>query len=91
MFKPPIYSSIGHRGEIVGFNATIACLLEKDMSIVVLANRTALDDMTVGPVSEDVIAALDPEVPVKLTAKSLATSSINTAIVPYRSLPLAEH
>nr|AID65220.1 beta-lactamase [Cystobacter fuscus] len=60
MFRQPRYGFIGIRGEIHGFNGTIQYLPEKDLTVVVLSNRTALDDRDVGPVPESVAAALYP-------------------------------
>ncbi|WP_224360460.1 serine hydrolase domain-containing protein [Hyalangium versicolor] len=62
MFRQTKYGLIGHRGEIFGFNATFQYLAEKDMTVVVMANRTALDNKHVGPVPEDVVAALYPDI-----------------------------
>ena len=73
LFRQPKYGIIGHRGEIFGFNATLQYFPDRDTTIVVLANRTALDGNHVGPVPEDVIALMYPDIPVKWTA-ALSTS-----------------
>ena len=61
MFKQIKYGFIGHRGEIFGFNGTIQYLPQKDLTVVVLSNRTALDGNHVGPIPETVAATLFPD------------------------------
>ncbi len=61
MFKQLKYGFIGHRGEIFGFNGTIQYLPQKDLTVVVLSNRTALDGNHVGPIPETVAGALFPD------------------------------
>ncbi|WP_157823841.1 serine hydrolase domain-containing protein [Melittangium boletus] len=61
MFKQTKYGFIGHRGEVFGFNATMQYLPGKDMTVVVLANRSALNGRHVGPVPERVFEVLFPE------------------------------
>ena len=61
LFRQPRYGFIGIKGEIFGFNGTIQYLPEKDLSVVVLSNRTALDGFDVGAVPEEVAAALYPD------------------------------
>nr|AID65219.1 beta-lactamase [Cystobacter fuscus] len=61
LFKQTKYGFIGHRGEIFGFNGTIQYLPQKDLTVVVLSNRTALDGNHVGNVPEDVAAELFPD------------------------------
>ncbi|WP_375773415.1 beta-lactamase family protein [Archangium gephyra] len=61
IFKQTQYGFIGHRGEIFGFNGTMQYLPSKDMTVIVLSNRTALDGIHVGAVPEQVAAALFPD------------------------------
>ncbi|WP_224360467.1 serine hydrolase domain-containing protein [Hyalangium versicolor] len=61
IFRQIKYGFIGHRGEVFGFDTTMQYLPEKDLTVVVLSNRTALDGKNVGPVPEYVAAALYPD------------------------------
>ncbi|MET0401018.1 MAG: serine hydrolase domain-containing protein [Cystobacter sp.] len=60
LFRQPRYGFIGIKGDIHGFNGTIQYLPEKDLTVVVLSNRTALDERDVGPIPERVAEALHP-------------------------------
>ncbi|MET0402128.1 MAG: serine hydrolase domain-containing protein [Cystobacter sp.] len=65
MFRQTRFGFIGHRGEIFGFNGTIQYLPQKDLTVVVLSNRTALDGNHVGPIPEKVAAALFPDLAIE--------------------------
>nr|AID65221.1 beta-lactamase [Cystobacter fuscus] len=60
IFKQTKYGFIGHRGEIFGFNGTFQYLPRKDLTVVVLSNRTALDGNHVGNMPEEVAGILFP-------------------------------
>lgn len=73
IFKQDKYGFIGHRGEVFGFDNTIQYLAEKDLTVVVLSNRTALSGNNVAPVPEWVAAALYPDLKPQTASASSAT------------------
>ncbi len=79
MFRQKKYGFIGHRGEIFGFDGTIQWLPEKDLTVVVLSNRTALSGNNVGPVPETVAHVLYPDLKPQ---DGSAPTSVPTAATP---------
>lgn len=77
MFKQMRFGFIGHRGEIFGFNGTIQYLPQRDLTVVVLSNRTALDGNHVGPIPETVAAALFPGLESKSTPRAPGNSQLS--------------
>ncbi|MET0401017.1 MAG: serine hydrolase domain-containing protein, partial [Cystobacter sp.] len=77
MFKQMRFGFIGHRGEIFGFNGTIQYLPQRDLTVVVLSNRTALDGNHVGPIPETVAAALFPGLESRPTPRAPGNSQLS--------------
>ncbi|ATB42407.1 hypothetical protein CYFUS_007885 [Cystobacter fuscus] len=78
IFKQNKYGFIGHRGEIFGFDNTIQYLPEKDLTVVVLSNRTALSGNNVAPVPEQVAAVLYPDLKPQTDALSVPSIAAST-------------
>lgn len=74
LFRQPTYGIIGHIGQVFGFDATMQYFPDQDLTMVVMANHTALDFVHVRTVPEDMIALLYPQTPVLFTPKASALS-----------------